>query len=336
MSSPSPLAVPIPAFDDLPLRPGDPHHSAWGLWKNPALGALNHLTDEVVLRAAREEIRSGERVTVNLPLDRIKPALLNRIDFQQKLINKAPRVINDDIITFNTQTSTQWDSFRHFAYQEEKKFYNGVTQDQIHNSPNSTVNGLDGWSEKAIAGRGVLVDYASWIAERQQDDPESEELPSTGTPQGLSTQGITVADIEAILAKTNVTLRTGDILFIRTGYLAAYLALDDAGRQGLVTSPHAWPGLAQSEETTRWLWEKQFAGIAADNPGLECVPPLDETWQLHPILLAGWGTPIGELFDLEALAETCKRQQRWTFFVTSVPLNYRGAVASPPNGLAVF
>jgi hypothetical protein len=62
--SSSPLAVPIPPFDDLPLRPDHPHHSAWGLWKNPALGALNHLTDDVVLRAAREEIRSGERVTV--------------------------------------------------------------------------------------------------------------------------------------------------------------------------------------------------------------------------------------------------------------------------------
>lgn len=58
------LARPIPAFDDLPLRPGDPHHSAWGLWKNPALGALNHLTDEVVLRAVQEEVRTGERVTL--------------------------------------------------------------------------------------------------------------------------------------------------------------------------------------------------------------------------------------------------------------------------------
>jgi hypothetical protein len=66
------LNQPIPAFDDLPLRSGDPHHSAWGLWKDPALGALNHLTDEVVLRAAKEELRTGERVTMkyasNIPV----------------------------------------------------------------------------------------------------------------------------------------------------------------------------------------------------------------------------------------------------------------------------
>lgn len=45
---------------------------------------------------------------------------------------------------------------------------------------------------------------------------------------------------------------------------------------------------------------------------------------------------LGELFDLEALAETCEREGRCTLFLTSVPLNYRGAVASPPNWLALF
>lgn len=64
----SALAQPIPAFDDLPLQLGDPHHSAWGLWKNPALGSLNHLTDEVVLRAVQEEVRTGERVTMKYAL----------------------------------------------------------------------------------------------------------------------------------------------------------------------------------------------------------------------------------------------------------------------------
>ncbi|KAL4806516.1 putative cyclase-domain-containing protein [Aspergillus unguis] len=317
------LAQPLPSFDNLPLNPDDPPHSAWGLWKNPGLGTLNHLTDSVVLRAA-QEIKSGERVTLNLPLDAIKPALLGRINFEQRLINKAPRVINDDIITFNTQTSTQWDSFRHFAYQAEGKFYNGVTQEDIHNTPNTTVNGLDAWSEKAIAGRGILIDYASWIADKQ-----------TGEYNALATHGITVDEIEAIMAEKDIVPRTGDILFLRTGYVGAYSKLDDKGKEALTTE-HAWPGLHQGEKTARWLWERQFAAVAGDNPGLEAVPPLDEKWMLHPILLAGWGTPIGELFDLEALAEMCKRKKRWSFFVTSVPLNYRGAVASPPNAMAVF
>lgn len=45
---------------------------------------------------------------------------------------------------------------------------------------------------------------------------------------------------------------------------------------------------------------------------------------------------IGELFDLEALARTCQELQRWSFFVTSVPLNMPGGVSSPPNAMAIF
>lgn len=46
--------------------------------------------------------------------------------------------------------------------------------------------------------------------------------------------------------------------------------------------------------------------------------------------------PIGELWDLEALAVECNRQKKWTFFLTSSPLNVEGGVASPPNALAIL
>jgi hypothetical protein len=35
----------------------------------------------------------------SLPLDLISPALLGRTGFEHKMINKAPRVINDDIVS---------------------------------------------------------------------------------------------------------------------------------------------------------------------------------------------------------------------------------------------
>jgi hypothetical protein len=54
------------------------------------------------------------------------------------------------------------------------------------------------------------------------------------------------------------------------------------------------------------------------------------------MLLAGWGTPIGELFDLEGLSKICKELNRYSFFVSSAPLVYTGAVASPPNAIAYF
>lgn len=52
----------LPKFSDLPLRKGDPHHSAWGLYgTDDELGTLNRLTDDLVLKAAREEIQTGTR-----------------------------------------------------------------------------------------------------------------------------------------------------------------------------------------------------------------------------------------------------------------------------------
>lgn len=38
-------------------------------------------------------------------------------------------------------------------------------------------------------------------------------------------------------------------------------------------------------------------------------------------MLAGWGMPIGELFDLEKLAAQCEKTGRYSFFVTSEPVN---------------
>jgi hypothetical protein len=45
---------------------------------------------------------------------------------------------------------------------------------------------------------------------------------------------------------------------------------------------------------------------------------------LHQSLLALWGCPIGEMWDLEKLAEKCRERGRWTFFMTSAPANMPG------------
>jgi hypothetical protein len=45
----------------------------------------------------------------------------------------------------------------------------------------------------------------------------------------------------------------------------------------------------------------------------------------------GCQTPIGELFDLEALANTCRELGRTSFFVTSSPLHIVNGIASPPK-----
>ena len=45
---------------------------------------------------------------------------------------------------------------------------------------------------------------------------------------------------------------------------------------------------------------------------------------------------LGELWDLEALAQICAETQRYTFLVTSQPLNLPCGVASPANVMAIL
>ncbi|KAM0711871.1 hypothetical protein Q7P35_001241 [Cladosporium inversicolor] len=296
---------PLPAFVNLPLNENDPPNSAWGLWndsKDASLGSLNYLTDDVVLKTTREEVKTGERVGLDLPLDFFKPPLLGRAAFEQRVIDKSPFVVNDDIISFNTQGSSQWDSLRHFAYQQQRRFYNGATQEDIHSTSQTAVNGLQPWTKRGLMGRGVLIDFASY-AERN-----GIHISHFGG------SAITLDQVLAIAAEQKLELHTGDILFLRTGFTTAYKTLDEDQRHD-VASRKEWCGLGQSQETTEWLWKRQFAAVASDSPGFEVKPPVEKAWHLHPILLAGWGTPIGELFDLDELAKL---------------------FASPPNAIAVL
>ena len=79
---------------------------------------------------------------------------------------------------------------------------------------------------------------------------------------------ITLEQVLAIAAEQKLELHTGDVLFLRTGFTTAYKALDKDQRRD-VASRKDWCGLGQSKETTEWLWERQFAAVASDSPGIE-------------------------------------------------------------------
>lgn len=69
--------------------------------------------------------------------------------------------------------------------------------------------------------------------------------------------------------------------------------------------------------------------------GYETLPALSRP-SCHEVFLAGWGMPIGELFDLRQLAAECERSKQWTFMFTSMVLNVEGGIASPANAQAIL
>ncbi|GKZ19696.1 hypothetical protein AbraIFM66951_003680 [Aspergillus brasiliensis] len=316
----------LPSFDNLTLDPSGPPGNAWGLFgpANNDLGILNLLTPETVRQAATEEIRDGVRISLDLPLDRVRHSSFGRKPFVQELINKAPRFVNDDVLTFNTQTSTQWDGFRHYGNQKHGCWFNGHCLEELKSS---SVLGIDAWAKKGgITGRGILLDYAHWAT--------SHSIPLTP----FTTSSIPLSHLQSLITEYNIHPRSGDILFIRTGFTAAFNALTPTQEEELANRPApCFAGIENGEAMLRWLWENQFAAVASDTPSLEPAPIKHERGMtLHEWCLAGWGMPIGEYFDLEELAEYCRKKGRWGFFLCSVPLKVPGGVASPPNAVAIL
>jgi hypothetical protein len=109
------MSASTPPFDSLPLKKGGPRGNAWGYFgAEDELGMLNRL-DPKNTKAAAKEIIHGIRISTDLALDQPRIPYFNRIPFQQNIHHKAPRSVNDDILTLNTQSSSQWDGFRHFG-----------------------------------------------------------------------------------------------------------------------------------------------------------------------------------------------------------------------------
>ncbi|KAK3935722.1 putative cyclase [Diplogelasinospora grovesii] len=338
-----------PPFSALPLDPNGPPGNAWGLYgADDCLGALNLLTPAVVVSAATE-IKTGERVSLDWQLTKPSRSSFGRDPFASKFINKtkpgAPhRCVNDDILTFNTQCSSQWDGLRHYGYQKAQRYYNNTTPSDLSDP---AVLSIDAVAEKGgIVGRGVLLDYAAYCARHNI------------TVDPLASSAIKVDDLQKVADEQGVAFKQGDILFIRGGYTAAYNALSPEQREAVgkrEPDPALFLGVEPSATTLKWIWETGFAAVAGDMPSFEQAPLAGphthiggiwkgESWEeemqggglLHQWLLGGWGLPIGELFDLETLSKRCAEMKRWTFFLSSVPLKVPGGVASPPNAVAIF
>ncbi|KAF3025869.1 hypothetical protein E8E14_014806 [Neopestalotiopsis sp. 37M] len=322
-----------PKFADLPVDKNGPHGNAWGLWgPDDQIGTLNLLTDDVVAQAAKECIRTGQRVSLNWSMvGASKPRFqYPRKALEQKIINKAPlKHAHDDEWSFNSQCSSQWDGFRHYAYQKEQLYYMGRSAQDFADS--SHPNSIHHVSTKGIASRAVFVDWYSWALKNHKtvDTFTSYAVPFSEIVQALKDQGLSL-DV----------FRPGDVLVIRFGYLAQYEAMADGRRDELdqqyQTRKPDNIGIQPSCELLEFLWDRKLAAVAGDSRSFEVWPCTEEQWHLHEWLLAGWGMPIGELFYLEDLAKVCASTGRYTFFLSSSPMNVPGGVASPPNALAYF
>ncbi|KAF5343551.1 hypothetical protein D9758_012938 [Tetrapyrgos nigripes] len=331
-----------PTYDQLPLNPSFPTKAAWGVWgPDDELGTLNHITPETI-KAALAEVREGIAISLNLDLDVPHPPLFpTRTPLVHTFL--AQTGFQDDIVTINTQISTQYDGLRHFPYSTNgnistyrkvfSQFYNDLlTFDEIFSGEGVKTLGIQNAANKGIAGRAVLLDWAGWMESKNATfdvfspmNITADELDAVAEWQGMNSSSFT---------------RPGDFLIIRTGFGKEYAALPVHEQLVLPFRENStFLGVETSEKTLAWIWEKKLALVGADNVGFEVFPfdsSVRDGRSLHEVFLSGWGQSIVELLDLEELSENCHRLSKFTFFFTIQLLNVAGGVASPANTLAIL
>jgi hypothetical protein len=166
--------------------------------------------------------------------------------------------------------------------------------------------------------------------------PRYYEISLGKSPHAFTRHEITVKDLQSALADQGTVPRQGDIFLVRTGFIRDHNAASLEERSHATQKQNTFAGLQANEQSIRWLYSQHFAALVGDTVALEAWPPNNDEWIIHEWALTWWGTPIGEMWDLENLAAECERQKRWSFFLTSAPLHVKGGVASPPGAIAIF
>ena len=330
----------LPDYDSLPKRAGLP--ASWDIWGDgeaALFGCLNLLNPEGV-RSAATLIREGRVFAFNWSMGLPDPPLFGRAPFRHEVTGAGTSTSHDDVLhDWNTQSSSQWDGFRHIRNHAAGEQENGTGH---YGGVADAEHGIDHWARRGIVGRAVLADIGRW-------------REATGRPIRCDdADPVEASEIMECLAAQGTTLQTGDILLVRFGWISWYESQSESVRQELAdVGTLRAPGFRPGEELARVLWNLHIAAIGCDNPAVEVWPPgavsspeheaevradrtrLHEIFT-HTVLLPLLGLPLGEMWDLNALAEHCASTGRYECFFVSAPLNLPHGVASPPNALAIM
>jgi len=299
----------------------------WGKWgDDDEVGSLNYLTAEEVLRGVRH-ISSGEVFTLQRLIGDPKgdPVWPGRTPAEKTMIldesswdgGEGPSFPGglhyaDDKISAFLQGSTQYDALGHVWY--GGKIWNGY-------DARTTVGGLDKASvepiaQRGVVGRGVLLDMARFRGRATLDKGET----------------FTHEDLLACAEAQGHTIEKRDILVIRTNFLQLFFEQGESFYEGFNE-----PGLVYSPELVQWFQDMEIPNLVTDTIANEVTtdPNNGVALVLHNALMRNLGVTLTEICDLEALAESCAADGRYTFLYAAAPLKVHQATGSPVNPLAI-
>jgi kynurenine formamidase len=298
----------------------------WGRWgSDDERGSLNYLTPERV-RAAAGLVRRGAVFSLAIAMDeagpmqgyvgRYNPSHVMVRDGGDVALAAAPAKFDftDDVVYMGMQCATQWDAHAHVFF--EGRMYNGFGPEQV-DSRGAHRNSITVASDRMV-GRGVLLDVPRL----------------TGRPWLEVREAVELEDLDACCERQGVEVGEGDIVLVRTGRLGA---VRERGSWDLEYAGGDASGLGVS--TAEFLVERRVAAVATDVMAFDVKPSQTADWglssPLHVLLIVNAGIHLGEMWDLEALAQDCADDGVYEFLLAAPPLTVSRAVGSPVNPQAV-
>ena len=311
------MDVPV-VFTDMAARVRN-----WGRWgPDDEIGTLN-LVDDAARRRGAAAVVSGKAFALGLPLSEAEGIQLGFVEGRVNptrtmvQVNKPVNAdqpdwvcFSEDVLSLATQCATHWDALAHASY--GGVVYNGY--------PASTVS-ADGAARcgihrlTTVVSRGVLLDVARALGR---------DVLEPGYP-------ISPADLDAACSLAGVTVEPGDIVLVRTGQMV-HLRPE---RRDLVA--YTWPSPGLTIETADWFHRHDVAAVATDTLVFEVYPSQHEDAYLpvHLLHLVEMGLTQGQNWVLDALADDCAADGRYSFLLDATPLPLTQGLGTPLNPVAL-
>ena len=285
--------------------------SNWGRWgKDDELGTYNLITD-AKRRQAASLVKNG--IAVSLAHNPMKGKAEDNPAPYEVTVNvpKADSLASSDVyrISYHGYAHSHLDALCHLFHKGQ--MYNGISHEVV-TFAGCSKGGIQGL-KNGIVTRGILLDI-----------PRLKGVPylEPGTP-------VFPEDVEAWEKKAGVTVSSGDVIFLRTGRWARRAKLGPWDVANHTAGFHA--------SIAPWLKARGVALLGSDIAA-DVVPSMVEGVRLpvHVLTIVGLGMNLFDNQDLEAVAETAAKLNRWEFMLSVAPVPVDGGTGFPVNALAIF
>jgi kynurenine formamidase len=261
-------------------------------------------------RQAASLVREGISVSLSQNLSAERAAdNTNPLELTMTAQPGSPVAMDEWRIFYHGLTYAHIDALCHARYQG--KAYNGFDASEATET-GCIKAGIEHFKD-GILTRGILVDVPRL---------KGVDYLEPGTP-------VLAADIEAWEREVGLTISPGDVVLVRTGRWAKRA---DIGPYSLQEGS---PGVHVS--ALPLLRERDVAALGTD-VGLDVIPTGVEGVVIptHTVAIVSLGLLVIDNADLEALAETAARLNRWEFMFSAAPIPVTGGTGSMLNAIATY